>query len=158
MVRSLRAAMAGNGEAAAARRGHLRRCFSMGAWLALLGACSTVPPADAPVPPPTPLAAAALPLQPAAAHLPDMRKLTGLSAAEVVALFGEPDFRRAEPPAELWQYRGADCVLDLFIYRDAGGAHVRHSEARDRSLVKAGTGSCAGGGEALVGRARQSRL
>jgi len=76
-----------------------------------------------------PRAAIALPAEPAMARPPAAQPLTGLSAAEVVALLGEPDFRRAEPPAELWQYRSADCVLDLFLYGDAAGARVVIADA-----------------------------
>jgi hypothetical protein len=148
MVGSLGAAKAANGEGTAARCGALRRALCAGAALALLAGCS----AAAPGPLASPVAAPEMTRQPAA------QPLTGLSAQQVVALLGEPDFRRAEPPAELWQYRNADCVLDLFLYADAAGAHVVHSETRDRSLVQAGDGRCAITSESLVGRSRQSRL
>ncbi|MGO8916645.1 MAG: hypothetical protein ACLQJR_12130 [Stellaceae bacterium] len=149
------AAKAANGEGIAAWRAPLRRFFCAGAALALLAGCS----AAAPEPPgaATQLPAAPEPAMAAAAQ-PLMRPLTGLSAKEVVALLGEPDFRRAEPPAELWQYRSADCVLDLFLYGDAAGVHVIYSETRDRSLVQAGAGHCPGGGEPFVSRTRQTRL
>lgn len=157
MSGSLEAAEA-NGGRIAGHRGLLRRFFYAGAALALLGACSAAPE------PPQPAAALPVTALPAAAPpalltRPDAATLTGLSAAEVVALFGEPDFRRPEPPAELWQYRSADCVLDVFLYSDAAGVHVIHSEARDRSLVQSGTGRCSGGAEAaFAARTRQSRL
>jgi hypothetical protein len=157
MVGSHGAAESGNGEAASGKGGRLSRFLFAAMALALLAACSAAtPPALTAAPEPSGTPAAAL--QPAAARLPGMRKLTGLSADEVVALFGEPDFRRAEPPAELWQYRSADCVLDLFLYDDAGGFRVAHSETRDRSLVQAGSGQCAGGGAAFARRSRQTRL
>jgi hypothetical protein len=146
MIGSLRAAEAANGKAIAQRRGLPCRFLFAGAALALLAACS----AATPIPPAAALPVAARPAEP--------RPLAGLSAKEVVALFGEPDFRRAEPPAELWQYRTADCVLDLFLYSDQAGAHVVHSETRDRSLVQAGAGHCAGAGDPLALRTRQSRL
>lgn len=120
--------------------------------LALLGACSTAPTSTSS--PSSPAVAA----RPMTARFFDMRQLRGLSAAELVARFGEPDFRRAEPPAELWQYRGADCVLDLFLYDQAGSERVVYSEARDRSLVRAGVGQCAGGGDAVIRGSRQTRL
>jgi hypothetical protein len=154
MVGSLGAAEHGNGEAASGKGGRLSRFLFAGAAVALLGACSAAAPPPALTAAPEPAAA----LQPAAARPPGMRKLTGLSADEVVALFGEPDFRRAEPPAELWQYRSAECVLDLFLYDDAGGFRVAHSETRDRSLVQSGRGQCAGGGAAFARRSQQTRL
>lgn len=152
MVGSLAAAEAGTGSNAAGRSRHLPRRLTAGLALALLGACSAAPTPAFFSPAP-----GALP-QAATARLLDMGKLKGLSAAEVVALFGEPDFRRDEPPAELWQYRGADCVLDLFLYDQAGGARVVYSEARDRSLLQAGVGQCAGGGDAVTRGSRQTRL
>jgi hypothetical protein len=98
----------------------------------MVGACSTPPPQDAP------RLTAATPIQPVTTRHPILPALTGLSAAEVVGLFGEPDFRRGEAPAELWQYRSADCVLDLFLYRDLSGTHVVHTETRDRNQLQAG--------------------
>ena len=50
-------------------------------------------------------------------------------------MLGKPDLQRAEPPAELWQYRAADCVLNLFFYSDAGGSHLTHAEAWQRTLA-----------------------
>lgn len=144
MVGSLGAAKAANGEGAAARRGFFRRRLCVGAVLALLAGCS----AAGPGPLRSPTTARQLATEP----------LTGLSAQQVVALLGEPDFRRSEPPAELWQYRSADCVLDLFLYGDAAGVHVVHSETRDRSLVPAGAGRCAVASEAIAFRMHQSRL
>ncbi len=146
MVGSLGAAKAANGEGTAARRGSFRRRLCVGAVLALLAGCSAA--GSGALHSPTTATARQLATEP----------LTGLSAQQVVALLGEPDFRRSEPPAELWQYRSADCVLDLFLYGDAAGAHVVHSETRDRSLVPGGAGRCAVASEALAGRMRQSRL
>jgi hypothetical protein len=150
MVGSRRAAGAGT-----AAKGRHCRCVFFGTSLVLsvlLGACSAVPP---PLPQSVPASAAAAPLQPAALHRPIVPALAGLSAAEVVGLFGEPDFRRVEPPAELWQYRGADCVLDLFLYRDPSGVRVAHSEMRERTLVQ--SGHCRGG-DGFARLSRESRL
>jgi hypothetical protein len=127
---------AGNGGVAAAKSGRLRRVF-FGTSLALaavLGACGAAPTPAASTEP----AVAAAIVQPAALHRPLPTPFAGLSAADVVGLFGEPDFRRTEPPAELWQYRSADCVLDLFLYRDPSGVRVVHSETRDRDQLQAG--------------------
>lgn len=82
--------------------------------------------------------------------------LTGLSADEILTLLGKPDFRRVEPPTELWQYRSAACVLDVFLYRDASGARVIHAETRERGLIRAKTGRCAG--DALHRHIRPTRL
>jgi hypothetical protein len=127
MVGSPNAAGAGT-----AAKGRHFRCVFFGTSLVLsvlLGACGAVPPT--------------MPLQPAAWHRPIVPALAGLSAAEVVGLFGEPDFRRAEPPAELWQYR------------DPSGVRVQHSEMRERTLIQ--SGHCRGG-DGFARLSRESRL
>ncbi|MHA1598608.1 MAG: hypothetical protein ACTSV1_07785 [Alphaproteobacteria bacterium] len=59
--------------------------------------------------------------------------LIGLDAARLTALFGAPDFRRIDAPAQLWQYRTGVCLLDLFLYPDAEKPDtyvVKHVAAR----------------------------
>ena len=145
MLGSRIAARTANGKAAAPRGGRLCRFILPGVLIAILGACSAAPPPGAPPP-----AAATGPIA--------MPSLTGLSAEQVEALLGAPDFRRAEPPAELWQYRGVDCVLDIFLYDGADGFHVVRSETRERKLVQAATGECAGGGDAFTHQSLQTPL
>ena len=70
-------------------------------------------------------------------------QLKGMKPAEVRSLLGEPDFRRSEPPSELWQYRAADCVLDLFFDPGADGLRVSAAATRRRAESRAETGSCA---------------
>jgi len=123
--------------------------------LAFLSACSASSPGT-----PSAVPAVAIDralLAPAALRAPNLEKLGGLTAVEVVTLLGEPDFRRAEPPAELWQYRGAECVLDLFLYSEIGPARVVHSEIRERSGVFAAAGDCRGN-RGRASQTRQSRL
>lgn len=60
--------------------------------------------------------------------IPD--RIVGLSHAEISALFGKPQFRRRDAPAEIWQYRGTACTLDLFLYDTGEGFRVRHFEIR----------------------------
>lgn len=58
-------------------------------------------------------------------------RLVGLSHAEISEIFGKPQFRRHDAPAEIWQYRGAACILDLFLYDTGKGLlRVRHFEIR----------------------------
>ena len=64
---------------------------------------------------------------------PEIKDLAGLQPADVVSILGSPDLRRAEPPAELWQYRAADCVLNLFFYSEEGGYRLAHAEAWQRT-------------------------
>ena len=69
-------------------------------------------PASAPPPPPSTLN-------------DDPSRLMGLDGAALGALLGRPALRRVEPPAEVWQYRGERCVLDVFLYAPGAGApHV----------------------------------
>ena len=77
------------------------------------------------------------------ASLPaDVEQLRGLPAPDLARLLGEPDFVREEPPAVIWQYRGADCVLDLFFYRDRDEFRVAYAEARDRGLIRVSQSDC----------------
>lgn len=66
---------------------------------------------------------------------PAIKDLAGLKPADVISILGEPDLRRDEPPAELWQYRAADCVLNLFFYSEAGSYRLAHVEAWQRTLA-----------------------
>jgi hypothetical protein len=67
--------------------------------------------------------------------MPAIRDLAGLKPADVISILGQPDLRRDEPPAELWQYRAADCVLNLFFYSEAGDYRLAHAEAWQRTLA-----------------------
>jgi hypothetical protein len=67
-----------------------------------------------------------------AAAVPLLARFHNLSTDAVAALVGEPDFRRVEPPAELWQYRTEDCVVDLFFYGDGKDRRVVLADARGR--------------------------
>jgi hypothetical protein len=127
------------------------RALSVGVVLALFGlsACVEGPePVEAAAPAPAP--AAVPPAAPAAgnpvvpdAPPPEPRKpvltissLMGADRDTIVRLLGPPSFLRRDPPAELWRYRAADCLLDLYLYPPDGtrgtmGA-VKYVEARGR--------------------------
>jgi hypothetical protein len=60
--------------------------------------------------------------------------LAGLQPADVLKILGRPDLRREESPASLWQYRAADCVLNLFFYRGADGDRLVRIETWQRNL------------------------
>ena len=114
----------------AATQQHKLGAFAVMAAAGLLAACAAPPPK------PTPQAQAA-PLQaaPATLRVPGLKDLAGLRQPEILAMLGKPDLKRDEPPAELWQYRAADCVLNLFFYREADGYRLVHVEAWERSLA-----------------------
>ncbi len=50
----------------------------------------------------------------------DPNQIVGLFAPEVAILLGRPVTVRREVGAEIWQYRRADCIFDLFLYREDG--------------------------------------
>jgi hypothetical protein len=56
-----------------------------------------------------------------------------MTAAALAAKLGEPDFKRQEESAQIWQYRGEACVLDVFLYQDAGELKVVHAVSRSRA-------------------------
>jgi len=58
-------------------------------------------------------------------------RLHNLNSAQVVAMLGEPGFKREENPAQIWRYRSEACVLELMLYRLDRDLQVRHVEARD---------------------------
>lgn len=162
MARSQPAAETSNGKAVVPRGDRLRHFFVVGGIIAAsaLAACSTAlaPPPAALVPAaavPAPPAPPAAPAVPAAMRVPELPVLTGMEPAQVIALLGEPDLRRPEPPAELWQYRDADCVLDVFLYAESGHYRVLRSETRNRHVLPPLVGSCTA---AFDRQARQSRL
>jgi hypothetical protein len=100
---------------------------------ALLAACAGpqpgVPGAAAGVPFGASPAAIAVP-----GRIPHLAELTGLQPPQIVAMLGQPDLKRDDPPAEVWQYRAADCVLNLFFYEDQQVYHLTHAETWDRNL------------------------
>lgn len=125
------------------------------ACLAILGGCAEVQrtfgTSDAAAPSPAAAPAPAAPDldrpkqpdgQPAApavtAALPevddDPDQFLGARPSGVIAALGEPAQIRRDGPAEVWQYRGADCVLDLFLYETDGSRRVDYVELRNPGL------------------------
>jgi hypothetical protein len=83
------------------------------------------------------------------ANVPQVRpeQLLGLDREGLAGLLGTADFKRNDGPAEIWQFRETECVLDVFLYAEPtdGGYRVEHVEARDRSLVRAAEETCVTG-------------
>ncbi len=48
----------------------------------------------------------------------DPEQLMGLVGDALADLLGEPGFRREDADAQVWQYHGLDCLLDVYLYRD----------------------------------------
>jgi len=92
---------------------------------------AAIPPAAAPAPSAVPPAA------------DSPRKLVGLDRPALRSLLGAPALQRSEGKAELWQYRAANCVLDVFLYADNGGlARVTHADLRGRRDNRAAPQGC----------------
>ncbi len=66
------------------------------------------------------------------------------SPQEIMALFGNPVLKRSDPPAELWQFHQADCVVDIFFYSRTHQQPLRatHVIARSRAGIAADTDLC----------------
>lgn len=58
--------------------------------------------------------------------------LRGMPVSEVSALLGPPSFVRRDAKAEIWQYFGPGCVLDLFVYDEGGARRVLHHHLRSQ--------------------------
>jgi hypothetical protein len=76
-------------------------------------------------------------------------ELVGLSADQVANLLGKPSFVRHDRPAEVWQYRTHDCVLDVFLYPPVkSGGDKEHTvlyyELRGKNAQKISGESCYG--------------
>lgn len=72
---------------------------------------------------------AALPPEPVIDDDPD--RLLGLGPFGLDALLGTPRLVRQEAPAQIRQYHGDDCVLDVVLYPEPAGERVAYVEARD---------------------------
>ena len=74
----------------------------------------------------------------------DPQQLLGAGESQVSALMGQPELRRVEAPAEVWQYRTGTCVFDVFFYGSAGAKTVNHYEARHRQQGSVNAANCLG--------------
>ncbi len=69
-------------------------------------------------------------------------KLLNMTAPQVIAMLGEPGFKREENPAQVWRYNGKSCVLELFLYRLDKDMQVRYIEARDAKANAVAQDNC----------------
>jgi len=74
------------------------------------------------------------------AHKPKIvsAQLLGQSDTWLLEKMGEPHFKRADRVANIWQYKNAACVLNVFLYGTEAQptatpqtTHVLHFDARD---------------------------
>ena len=57
-------------------------------------------------------------------------RLKGLTSTQVRQVLGQPGFQRQDAPAEIWQYRGRACILDVYLYDQGQGQTVEHWAVR----------------------------
>ena len=90
--------------------------------------------AETPPPPETRTANLAAPVDP--------RRIMGLTRAELSDFLGKPHFRRRDITAEIWQYRHAECTLDVFLYESGNDYRVLHFEMRQGKAEAASRTRC----------------
>lgn len=113
-------------------------------WIALAGAMllATACQSPASLGPPSPESKRAS-AQPAAPILSDdTSSFIGLGDDDLSRTLGQPKFVRKDAPAEIWQYSGADCVVDFYLYAGATGLSVAYLEARDRAAESTPADRC----------------
>jgi hypothetical protein len=81
--------------------------------------------------------------QPAAPILSnDSASFIGLRDADLSRTLGQPKQVRKDAPAEIWQYSGADCVVDFYLYAGDTGLAVAYLEARDQAAESTPADRC----------------
>lgn|GEM_PF-748234 len=64
----------------------------------------------------------------------DPQQLMGMAPSGVAAMLGEPELRRREGPAEVWQYRSSRCAFNIYMDEDDTlGQRVVYYGARSRT-------------------------
>ena len=56
-------------------------------------------------------------------------QLVGMSAGEITRLLGLPRSLRRDPPAEVWQYASASCIMFVFLYEGQPADAAEKSKA-----------------------------
>ena len=84
------------------------------------------------------------------------QSLIGLSPNQIAGRLGEPELRRSEPPAEVWQYRTETCVVDLYLYDDGGRLQVLSYQVRPRAQAAVRAERCVADVVAQAGPAATS--
>ncbi|MBX7147110.1 MAG: hypothetical protein K1X44_07365 [Alphaproteobacteria bacterium] len=58
------------------------------------------------------------------------QNIIGIDQEKVKNLLGEPFLVKRDPPAEVWQYKNDQCILDLFLYEQSSIYRVLYIETR----------------------------
>lgn len=73
---------------------------------------------------------------------PKPTQLIGMNYFDIERALGKPSFVRKDKGVEIWQYKDAHCILDLFLYEKSDGLKVNHTELRGPLLDSAGDLRC----------------
>ena len=117
-------------------------------WIALIGAMLLVTACQSPASydrthPSESDPATKASAQPAAPILSDdPTSFIGLGDADLSRALGQPKLVRKDDPAEIWQYSGADCVVDFYLYAGDAGLAVAYLEARDQAAESTPADRC----------------
>jgi hypothetical protein len=116
-------------------------------WIALIGAMLLVSACQSAIPPsamaPSNSKSKPARAQPAAPIVTsDPASFIGLGDDDLSRTLGQPMQVRKDEPAEIWQYTGANCVVDFYLYADAKGLSVAYMEARDQAAEVTPTERC----------------
>jgi len=71
------------------------------------------------------------------------KNLIGLNKFEILEILDQPNFKRTEHPASIWQYESAICFLDIFFYFQKTELIVDHVETRSKNIKKISEKRCA---------------
>ena len=121
----------------------IKHVASLAVCAALLGACAPANQAARPAPSQD-TAAQQAPAKPKITAT----ELLGQTNGWLLAKLGEPAFRRTDRHANMWQYKNATCVLNVFLYAedtsDNGGtaSRVLHFDARTLGGGNADRAAC----------------
>ena len=69
-------------------------------------------------------------------------RIKGMEKNAIARLLGEPGFIRRDDPAEIWQYRGERCILDVFMYKDGNSFIAAHVTLRSRTVERPADEEC----------------
>ena len=69
-------------------------------------------------------------------------RIKGMEKSAIARLLGEPGFIRRDDPAEIWQYRGERCILDIFMYKDGNSFTAAHVTLRSRTVERPADEEC----------------
>jgi hypothetical protein len=73
---------------------------------------------------------------------PQRNDLIGLTAAQLIGIFGTPALQVREGDGLKLQFRSRSCVLDAYLYPEPSQEHVTYVEARHPSGEPANAQSC----------------